>query len=92
MPSLISPNPKLLRRVTMSGKRLFELADVVIDNCVPVGDAVLELDGLGSRIGPSSTVAGAAVMNSVVIEAVMELLKRGERVPVLPSANIEGRH
>jgi uncharacterized phosphosugar-binding protein len=73
-----------------SGKRLFELADVAIDNCVPVGDAVLELDGLGSRIGPSSTVAGAAVMNSIVIEAVAELLKRGQRVPVLPSANIEG--
>jgi uncharacterized phosphosugar-binding protein len=73
-----------------SGKRLFELADVAIDNCVPVGDAVLELDGLDSRIGPCSTVAGAAVMNSIVIEAVAELLKRGERVPVLPSANIEG--
>jgi uncharacterized phosphosugar-binding protein len=73
-----------------SGKRLFELADVAIDNCVPAGDAVLELRGLESRIGPSSTVAGAAVMNSIVIEAVAELLKRGERVPVLPSANIEG--
>jgi uncharacterized phosphosugar-binding protein len=73
-----------------SGKRLFELADVVIDNCVPVGDAVLELEGLELRIGPSSTVAGAAVINSIVIEAVAELLKRGERVPILPSANIEG--
>ena len=73
-----------------SGKRLFELADVAIDNCVPQGDAVLELRGLSSRIGPSSTVAGAAVMNSIVIEAVAELLRRGEQVPILPSANIEG--
>jgi uncharacterized phosphosugar-binding protein len=73
-----------------SGKRLFELADVVIDNCVPVGDAVLELPGLASRIGPSSTVAGAAVMNSIVIEAVAELIRRGKQVPVLPSANVEG--
>jgi uncharacterized phosphosugar-binding protein len=73
-----------------SGKRLFELADVVIDNCVPVGDAVLELQGLESRIGPSSTVAGAAVMNSLVIEAVAELIRRGQQVPVLPSANVEG--
>jgi uncharacterized phosphosugar-binding protein len=73
-----------------SGKRLFELADVVIDNCVPVGDAVLELPGLASRIGPSSTVAGAAVMNSLVIEAVAELIRRGQQVPVLPSANVEG--
>ena len=73
-----------------SGKRLFEVADVVIDNCVPPGDALLELPGLESRIGPSSTVAGAAIINSIIIEAVTELLKRGEPVPVLPSTNTEG--
>ena len=72
------------------GKRLYELVDVVIDNCVPPGDALLELSGLESHIGPSSTVAGAAIINSIVIEAVGELLRRGEPVPVLPSANIEG--
>ena len=73
-----------------SGKRLFELADVAIDNCVPPGDALLSLPGLESRIGPSSTVAGAAIMNSVMIEAVSETLRRGEQVPVLPSANLDG--
>ena len=73
-----------------SGKRLYEVADVAIDNCVPAGDALLELPGLDSRIGPSSTVAGAAVINSIIIEAVAELLRRGEAVPVLPSANVEG--
>jgi uncharacterized phosphosugar-binding protein len=72
-----------------SGKRLFELADVTIDNCVPTGDALLSL-GLNSKIGPSSTVAGAAIINSIILEAVDELLQRGERVPVLPSANIDG--
>jgi uncharacterized phosphosugar-binding protein len=74
----------------VSGKRLFELADVVIDNCVPVGDALLKLPGLNSRIGASSTVAGAAIINSIIIEAVSELLRRGESAPVLPSANVEG--
>ena len=73
-----------------SGKRLYEVADVAVDNCVPAGDALLELAGLNSRIGPSSTVAGAAVINSIIIEAVAELLRRGEAVPVLPSANVEG--
>jgi uncharacterized phosphosugar-binding protein len=73
-----------------SGKRLYEVADVAVDNCVPTGDALLELPGLNSRIGPSSTVAGAAVINSIIIEAVAELLRRGEAVPVLPSANVEG--
>lgn len=73
-----------------SGKRLFELADVTIDNCVPPGDALLALPGLRSRIGPSSTVAGAAIINSIMIEGVAETLRRGKEVPVLPSANIDG--
>jgi uncharacterized phosphosugar-binding protein len=73
-----------------SGKRLFEIADVTIDNCVPPGDALLSLPGLVSRIGPSSTVAGAAIINSIMIEAVAETLRRGKQVPVLPSANIDG--
>ena len=73
-----------------SGKRLLELADVTIDNCVPPGDALLTLSGLKSRIGPSSTVAGAAIINSIMIEGVAETIRRGHEVPVLPSANIDG--
>ncbi|MCA1607394.1 MAG: SIS domain-containing protein [Acidobacteria bacterium] len=73
-----------------SGKRLYELADVTIDNCVPMGDALLSLPGMDTKIGPSSTVAGAAIINSIIVEAVGELLQRGELVPVLPSANVEG--
>lgn len=73
-----------------SGKRLFEIADVTIDNCVPPGDALLTIKGLHSRIGPSSTVAGATIINSIVIEAVNETLRRGGDVPVLPSANLDG--
>jgi uncharacterized phosphosugar-binding protein len=73
-----------------SGKRLFELADVAIDNCTPRGDALLDLTGPDSRIGATSTVAGAAIINSIMIEAVTELLRRSERIPILPSANLEG--
>lgn len=73
-----------------SGKRLYELADVTIDNCGPTGDALLSLPGLDTKMGPSSTVAGAAIINSIIVEAVGELLQRGELVPVLPSANVEG--
>ena len=58
-----------------SGKRLFELADIVIDNCVPPGDAVLQLP-TDQRIGPSSTVAGAAIINSIMVEVAAELLKK----------------
>lgn len=73
-----------------SGKRLYELADMTIDSCVPTGDGLLSLSGSETRIGPASTVAGAAIINSVIIEAVVELRQRGQLVPVLPSANVEG--
>ncbi len=71
-----------------SGKYLYEVADVVIDNCIPVGDAGLELPGLRQKMGPSSTVAGAAIINAVMIEAAACLLSMGIEVPVIASANV----
>ena len=71
-----------------SGKRLFELADIVIDTCVPYGDALLALPGLAYPMGASSTVAGVAIMNSIMIEAAVALLQHGQIAPVLPSANL----
>lgn len=72
-----------------SGKRLFELADVTIDNCATPGDALLSLPGLDSPIGATSTVAGAAIINAIMIAAATELLRRDKRIPILPSANLE---
>jgi uncharacterized phosphosugar-binding protein len=76
----------------VSGKRLFELVDVVIDNCVPTGDAVLPLpDGhFNQSIGPASTVAGAAIVNSIMIETAYEMLRRKLPVPIFESANADG--
>jgi uncharacterized phosphosugar-binding protein len=72
-----------------SGKRLFELADVVLDNGVPEGDALIRVPGIDWPIGPASTVAGAALMNGVLVEAAALAAARGRRVAVLRSANLE---
>jgi uncharacterized phosphosugar-binding protein len=72
---------------TASGRRLCEVADLVIDNSTPPGDAVLELPGLPGRIGPSSTVASAAIVNSIMIEAALDMAHQGLPIPLLPSAN-----
>lgn len=45
-----------------SGKRLFEVADLVIDNCSCFGDAMLEIEGTSSRFGPSSGISAAYIM------------------------------
>jgi len=73
-----------------SGKRLFELADVVLDNCCPTADAILEVEGLRERIGPGSTIAGAALMNAIMIKVVENLMKLNIEPPIYVSANLEG--
>ena len=50
-----------------SGKRVTEIADVVIDNCSPAGDALVRVEGLADPVGPGSTVGGAAVTNAVKV-------------------------
>jgi uncharacterized phosphosugar-binding protein len=73
-----------------SGKRLFEIADVAIDNCVPAGDAVIEIAAAGRRAGAASTVAGAAIVNSIMLEAAAALAARGQIAALFPSANVPG--
>lgn len=73
-----------------SGLRLFEIADVVIDTCVPTGDAAIDVPGLATRMGPLSTIAGAAIVHAMAIAAASELAAQGRAVPALPSANVTG--
>jgi len=72
-----------------SGKKLLDLADIVIDNVAPKGDTIVELDGLPATIGPLSTVTGIAIVNSIVVETARLLIKRGITPPVYISANLD---
>ena len=62
-----------------AGKRLFELADIVIDNGAPSGDAIINLAGVAGAMAPASTVTGAAIVHSIMLEAAAELVKRNDR-------------
>ena len=73
-----------------SGKRLFEVCDIVIDNKGCVGDAAVTLEGLPEKIGPTSTACGAALINALVIETVGKMLEEGKIPPVFLSANLDG--
>lgn len=73
-----------------TGKRLFEVADLVIDNGAPTGDALVQIPGFPQRISPVSTVLGAAILHAVMAEACAILLERGIQPPVFRSANLEG--
>lgn len=73
-----------------SGKKLVDVADVVIDNQCPPGDCVLELDGLEWRTGPVSTVTGAMIINMLRCETAELLLARGVTPVLLPSHQFIG--
>lgn len=74
-----------------SGKRLADLADAVLDNCAPAGDALLPLPDGGALCGVS-TITSAMLVQMVVAEAVGTLLAEGKETPVYVSANLPGGH
>ncbi|MBB6730877.1 SIS domain-containing protein [Cohnella sp. CBP 2801] len=73
-----------------SGKRLFELADIILDVLSPPGDAVLDIAGLTVRTAPTSTVIGIAILHSVIAQAIEILIEYGLTPPVFMSANLDG--
>jgi uncharacterized phosphosugar-binding protein len=81
---------KTLKSLHSSGKRLFEVADLVIDNCGVVGDALLEVEGLEAKICPSSGVTAAVIIWMLTAQLVTHLLKLGITPSVYKSINLEG--
>jgi uncharacterized phosphosugar-binding protein len=72
-----------------SGKRLSEIADVVIDNLAPYGDSTLAItDGIG--VGAVSSITAAFIAQVITIDAAQRLQQAGETPPVYISANIPG--
>lgn len=70
-----------------SGKRLYELADVVLDNGGVPGDAGLAVPFHPAPMGPTSTLIGVWILNSLLAEAVAVLAAQGIIVDVWQSAN-----
>jgi uncharacterized phosphosugar-binding protein len=73
-----------------SGKKLYQLAEVILDTGAPAGDASMTFEGLPLKAGAVSTVLGAAIMNAVMVEAIQYMLGKGFEPPVLMSANLDG--
>ena len=69
---------------------LHDVVDLAIDTQVPVGDAVVELPGLGERMAAVSTFANAIALNALVLRTAAKLLDRGFEPPVWRSGNAPG--
>lgn len=73
-----------------AGPKLYECCDLYIDNCVPHGDAVMEIPGCDTNMGSLSTVASAFIMQAVLMEAAALAARSGKKPPVYMSGNIPG--
>ncbi|MBS3736760.1 MAG: SIS domain-containing protein [Candidatus Bipolaricaulota bacterium] len=81
---------KFLETSHPSGKKLYQIADLVIDNKGVPGDAALNVDGLPQKVGPTSTISGALILNSIFARTAEIMVQKGEQPPVFKSSNLDG--
>lgn len=74
-----------------SGQKLVDIADIVIDNCTPAGDAMVRIDGLEDPVGPGSTIGAAAITNALKCRIAEKLTAMGKPPIVLTSSYFLGR-
>jgi uncharacterized phosphosugar-binding protein len=73
-----------------SGSRLFEIADVVLDNRCPAGDALVSVPGVPAKVGPGSSIASIALLNATIAATIERLSAGGREAPVLLSERLPG--
>jgi uncharacterized phosphosugar-binding protein len=71
------------------GKKLSDVAHLVIDNCSEAGDAAVAISGSSQKVGPTSTITSAFILNSIVAEAVARAAVAGKPPEVYPSINTD---
>jgi uncharacterized phosphosugar-binding protein len=72
------------------GNRLLDEADLVIDLCTPPADALVDIDGLDTPVGPGSTIAAVSIVNSIKVRTAQLLVERGAMPPVITRASVVG--
>lgn len=73
------------------GRKLQDFADIVLDTGAPVGDAMIEVPGLETPVGPGSTIGGCLLINSIKVEVAALLTEAGQPPTVLTAPALIGR-
>jgi uncharacterized phosphosugar-binding protein len=73
-----------------SGKKLYELVDIVIDNCAVPGDAMVKIPDLGTPVGPGSTIGNTIAVNLIKCKVAKKLTEHGTPPKVLTSSIVVG--
>src|SRR5215217_6484890 len=72
-----------------SGKRLADAADLVIDTCSPIEDAIVPVEGWSRPVSGSSTVLAMILTHELIARTAKELAGRGIELPTFASPTIE---
>jgi uncharacterized phosphosugar-binding protein len=80
-------NSRLNEPTHSTGKRLSDVADIVIDNCVPPEDAMVRVDGWTAPVAAGSTLSVIAITMALTAELAHQLAARGIQLPVFVSPN-----
>lgn len=73
-----------------SQKKLFEVADLVIDTGGVAGDAVVSIEGLDVKVAPMSSILSGYIVNLLSIRVCELFAAKGTKAPVYLSANLPG--
>jgi uncharacterized phosphosugar-binding protein len=73
-----------------SGRNLADVSDLVIDNCGVPGDACVELPGMPSKVGPTSSITGMFIINALIVRAMEIALAFGKAPEIYISSNSDG--
>lgn len=83
-------NQKRAKATHSSGKKLSDIADVLIDNCVPHEDAIVSLEGRNEKVGATSSIATIAITQSLLVETATILNNKGYDLKIFVSPNVPG--
>lgn len=81
-------NYKKAKATHSSGKKLGDFADVFIDNCVPLEDSLVPVEGYHQKVGAGSTLAVIYISQAFASETAKLLQKKGFELSIFVSPNV----
>lgn len=74
-----------------SNKKLSCVADILLDNQAPIGDAIVHLGGMDSPVGPTSTIGNALIVNLIKVRVAELLLEKKYPLYVITHPHFIGK-
>lgn len=73
----------------VGGKKLYQIADIVIDNCGEAGDAAMTIEGMEAKFSATSTAIGTAILQALIAQVIYNVYAEGIEPPVWVSSNLD---